>query len=82
VSLTVFIYIYIYIYIYIAIFAESSVNAEVWLCEVVAVAAGLFSAVRRQSSEYFVNAPIEQKKPYIYEINPRFYQTLKKNKDL
>lgn len=56
-SLTVF----IYIYIYIAIFAESSVNAEVWLCEVVAVAAGLFSAVRRQSSEYFVNAPIEQK---------------------
>ena len=48
-------------HIFIAIFAENSVNAEVWLCEVVVVAAGLFPAVRRQSSGYFVNAPIEQK---------------------
>lgn len=46
-------------FIYIAIFIESCVNAEVWLCEVVAVAAGLFPAVRRQSLGYFVNAPIE-----------------------
>ena len=67
------------VFIYIAIFAESRVNTEAWLCEVAVIAAGLFPAVRIQSLGYFVNAPIKQIS-LIYKINPRFYQTLKKIK--